>query len=276
MVDTGDDQCADEMNEVYSAASHFDKVIASFQFNPNAYLESFYKTASEDSAMQIVLFFLPGILYRLPEKVKTALDLGAGPTVYLPIVLRNKVLQIYTSDYARVNRDVLQSWIENRSTFDWSEVCHWISSIEAVVEQPFAMQQQARDKVMAILEANVHETPVIRSVHWRRDNCEIPQRFELVSTIFCLEYSCETIDEYNRAVQGACSLIEHWGYLIQGGVMDATSYNFGGLSFKCHRLKRNHIEDALKANGMTVKPEEGFKFITHDGIFLLISRKIMS
>lgn len=28
--------------------------------------------------MQMVLFFLPGILYRLPDKVKNLLDLGAG------------------------------------------------------------------------------------------------------------------------------------------------------------------------------------------------------
>lgn len=37
---------------------------------------------------------------------------------------------------------------------------------------------------------------------------------QLVSTIFCLEYSCETLDAYNRAVRGACSLIEDGGYLV--------------------------------------------------------------
>ena len=49
-----------------------------FQFDPTEYLESFYKSAAEDTAMNIVLFFLPGILYRLPEKIRTVLDLGAG------------------------------------------------------------------------------------------------------------------------------------------------------------------------------------------------------
>lgn len=32
--------------------------------------------------MNIVLFFLPGILYRLPEKIKTVLDLGAGTVTF--------------------------------------------------------------------------------------------------------------------------------------------------------------------------------------------------
>ncbi|KAJ1373067.1 hypothetical protein KIN20_035398 [Parelaphostrongylus tenuis] len=170
-VDVEDDKAAaSETDEIYSAIAHIDK------FNPVAYLESFYKTASEDTAMQIVLFFLPGILYHLPTNVRTVLDLGAGPTIYVPIVLRNKALQIFTSDYAQVNREVLQSWVENRSTFDWSEVCGLISSIESSEEPPSVMQDNARSKVMAVLEVNVHEIPVIRSIHWQRKDCEIPQK----------------------------------------------------------------------------------------------------
>lgn len=67
-----DPEKKEDEQEICSASEHHDK------FVPQDYLESFYKTASEDTAMQIVLFFLPGILYRLPEKVRTALDLGAG------------------------------------------------------------------------------------------------------------------------------------------------------------------------------------------------------
>ncbi|WKY02545.1 hypothetical protein Q1695_016093 [Nippostrongylus brasiliensis] len=263
-----DDEEQDTPKEVYPASAHKD------QFDPGAYLESFYKTASEDPAMKIVLFFLPGLLYRIPSKVRTALDLGAGPTVYLPIVLRDRAEQIFTSDFAPANRDMLQSWVENRSTFDWSNVCGWIADIEACLDEPCVMQQKAREKVNAVLEVNVHETPVIRSVHWQRENCSIPEKFQLVSTVFCLEYSCETLDEYKRAVRGACGLIEDGGYLLQGGVMDATDYHFAGKAFKCHRLERWHIDETLTENGMATTKEDGFKLISHDGIFLLLSKKI--
>ncbi|VDM71157.1 unnamed protein product [Strongylus vulgaris] len=83
-------------------------------FDPSAYLESFYKVPDEDTAMQIVLFFLPGILYRLPRHIRTVLDLGAGPTVYLPVALRNQAQEIYTSDYAQANRNALVNWIEGK------------------------------------------------------------------------------------------------------------------------------------------------------------------
>ncbi|CAJ0596670.1 unnamed protein product [Cylicocyclus nassatus] len=259
---------SDEEDEVCPAVAHKDK------FDPRAYLESFYKEPSEDTAMQIVLFFLPGILYRLPRQIRTVLDLGAGPTVYLPIALRNQAQEMYTSDYAPANREFLKKWIENESAFDWTNVCHWISNIEASDDEPAVMQQKAREKMNAVLEVNVHKMPVVQGVHWQRKGTTVPEKFQLVSTVFCLEYSCETLEGYKEAVQGACGLIEDGGYLMQGGVMDSTTYNFGGKCFKCHRLKRSHVEEALKENGMATKEADGYKFITHEDIFLLISRKI--
>lgn len=258
-----------EKDEECAATEHKDK------FNPSAYLNSFYKTASEDTAMQIVLFFLPGILYRLPQKVRSVLDLGAGPTVYLPISLRDRAENIYTSDYAPANRDTLVSWIENRSDFNWDNVCSWISNIEASMETGKQMQEKTRQLMRAVLDVNVHETPVVQSIVWKaNESIEIPEKFQVVSTVFCLEYSCETLDGYFRAVRNACSLIEDGGFLIQGGVLDATTYNFGGKTFRCHRLKQTHILESLKANGMATTAEQGYKFITHDDIFLLVSKKI--
>ncbi|PIO53166.1 hypothetical protein TELCIR_25510, partial [Teladorsagia circumcincta] len=97
------------------------------------------------------------------------------------------------------------------SLFDWSNVCEWIASIENTEEMPSVMQQAAREKVKAVLEVDVQKTPVIQGVHWQREGSEIPEKFQL-----------------------------------QGGVTDATTYNFGGKVFKCHRLQRSHIEEALK------------------------------
>ncbi|KAK5972076.1 hypothetical protein GCK32_013045, partial [Trichostrongylus colubriformis] len=88
---------------------------------------------------------------------------------------------------------------------------------------------------------DVQKIPVIQGVHWQRESSSIPEKFQVVSTVFCLEYSCETLDGYQQAVRGACSLIEDGGYL---------------------------------ENGMATSCAEGYKFITHDDIFLLISKKL--
>ncbi|CAJ0941906.1 unnamed protein product, partial [Mesorhabditis belari] len=261
----------DEKDEVCAPEEHHDK------FNPHAYLNAFYKSATEDTAMQVVLFFLPGILYRVPTKITTFLDLGAGPTVYFPIAIRDRATRIFSSDYAPANRAALIEWAEKRSTFDWGEVCKWIASIEASNQTADQMQQAARDKLEAVLEVDVHHKPVVKNIQWTKNaQVKVPEKFQVVSSVFCLEYSCETYDGYIEAVSSACSLVEDGGYLIQGGVLDATSYNFDGKQFRSHRLRKQHIIEALRVNGFGhVEKTDDFKYIEAEEIFLLCSKKIV-
>uniref|UniRef100_A0A0N4Z9A8 NNMT/PNMT/TEMT family protein n=1 Tax=Parastrongyloides trichosuri TaxID=131310 RepID=A0A0N4Z9A8_PARTI len=256
---------------LYSAKEHDEK------FNPQEYLEGFYKTAKEDVAMQIVLFFLPGILYRLPPHIENALDLGAGPTVYVPIAMRNRVQNIFTSDYAKANREELVRWItKDKNSFNWSNVCEWISSIEANLESFEKMQDDARDKIRAVLEVNVFYDYPIKNVYYEvKNNTIIPKQFDLVTTVFCLEYATETQNDYEKVVRNTIGLIKIGGYLLQGGVLEANEYSFGETRFKCFHLRHEVLLKTLKENGMETDPKTGnFKFIEHEGIFILVSKKL--
>lgn len=159
------------------------------------YLKDFYVSHKEDGAMQVVLFFLPGILYRVPQQLDTVLDLGAGPTVYIPIAMRNRAKNFYTSDYSLANRQVLTSWIRNECEFEWSKVCEWIACIEACHEDANKMQAVARSNMRAVLDVNVHKNPVVQAVHYKvNEDVEIPEQFDVVTTVFCLEYASETLE----------------------------------------------------------------------------------
>ena len=110
---------------------------------------------------------------------------------------------------------MLQSWIEEKNSFDWSNVCTWITSIEGGAEKPMIMQAQAREKMRAVLEVNVHKQPVVQSVHYKSPTCtHIPEQFDVVTTVFCLEYASETLEEYSGAVKNATTLIKPGGFLV--------------------------------------------------------------
>ncbi|CAD5214600.1 unnamed protein product [Bursaphelenchus okinawaensis] len=245
------------------------------QFDPTKYLEGFYKTAKEDLAMQIVLFFLPGILYRLPNEVEDVLDLGAGPTVYIPIAMRHKAKNIYSSDFAEINRAAVTAWLKNQSDFDWTNVCEWIKSIEASKDTPEAMQDNARDIMKGVLAVNVHNPSPITGVHYQKDQTvPVPKQFDAVCTVFCLEYASETLEEYEQAVYNAGSLVKTGGYIVQGGVLEAHEYGFGGRRFKCHFLTKDQLVTALKKSGFETNDKNGFKLIVSDEIFLLVAKKL--
>ncbi|KAL3090099.1 hypothetical protein niasHS_006551 [Heterodera schachtii] len=239
------------------------------QFDPDQYLDGFYKSAREDTAMQIVLFFLPGMICRLPNNIETMLDLGAGPTVYIPLCARNHVASFFSSDYAQANRKRLIDWVEGRNRFDWTEICKWIANIEANNESAAQIQEKTRKKMRAVLEV---------TIDYRADErVEVPEQFELVATVFCMEYSCEDLDGYRRAISGACGLIKPGGWLLQGGIFHATEYSFGGKRFSSHFLRREDVFMALKENGMCSQKgatHDEFHFITHEDIFLLLAKKV--
>ncbi|CAD5220621.1 unnamed protein product [Bursaphelenchus xylophilus] len=244
------------------------------QFDPTKYLEGFYKTAKEDLAMQVVLFFLPGILYRLPNQVEDVLDLGAGPTVYIPIIMRHRAKNIYSSDYAEINRETVSAWLKNQSTFDWSNVCEWIQTIEASRETTEMMQNKAREIMKGVLAVNVHNSSPVTGVHYLKDpNQEVPKQFDAVCTVFCLEYASETLEEYEKAVLNASSLVKTGGYLVQGGVLEASEYAFGGRRFKCHFLTKEQLLGALQKSGFETDEKKGFKLIVSEEIFVLVAKK---
>ncbi|MFH4976862.1 hypothetical protein AB6A40_003571 [Gnathostoma spinigerum] len=254
---------------LYAANEHNTK------FDALEYLNGFYSSATNDLAMQTVLFFLPGLCYCLPESIRTLLDLGAGPTVYIPITLRKRAERIYTSDYAECNRKILTKWANSELSFDWGNICDWIEKIEASNESAEEMQSLTRRKLKAVLQVNVFNESVIESVHFQNDpNEKIPRQFHVVASIFCLEYASETYEQYQTAVRHTVGLIETGGYLVQGGVLNENEYSFGDCRFRCHKLTRSQVIGTLKECGMETNKGVNFKLIVSNDIFLLVSRKL--
>ena len=78
-----------------------------FAFNTNAYLHDFYSKVDEPAMQvktlwlgenaplfsQLILTYLPTIVHRLPKGGKL-LDLGAGPTIHVPVAFRNAVDEV--------------------------------------------------------------------------------------------------------------------------------------------------------------------------------------
>lgn len=264
-----DDAMTDDIvPELCSAAEQ------AINFNPDEYLQAFYSMPTKDVAMHTILFFLPGILYWIPEEIRTLLDLGAGPTVYVPITFRKHAKHIYSADCAENSCNMLKNWAKNKSSFEWTEVCKWIASIEGSNELPVVMEQSARSRFKAVLRADLHAEPTIKCVHYKcSDSDDIPQQFHVVVSIFCLEYSSENLEGYRHAVRSAVNLIEPNGFLIQGGVLQANDYYFGNKRYRCHHLTKEQVIESLKENNMAVEKGENFKWFELDDVFLLITRK---
>ena len=79
------------------------------------------------------------------------------------------------------------------------------------------MQELARSKIRGILSVNVHDDNVVQNIYYQHPEYteKVPKQFDVVATVFCLEYASETLKEYENAVKNATSLIKNGGYLVE-------------------------------------------------------------
>nr|AAT11867.1 putative methyltransferase NNMT/PNMT/TEMT isoform b [Dictyocaulus viviparus] len=164
------------------------------EFNTEAYLKDFY-TKVEDSAMQMVLIFLPNIVARI-GKIKRVLDFGAGPTIHVAASFRNQAVEIYLADYLPQNRQELMRWYEGSSSFDWSHPMKMILTQEGNPWNDLdEMIRITRQKVRGIFHCDCFSSPSVDVSE------QLQGMFDTVVTIFCVEYCCKTYDEYKNAIK---------------------------------------------------------------------------
>uniref|UniRef100_A0A914DM78 Uncharacterized protein n=1 Tax=Acrobeloides nanus TaxID=290746 RepID=A0A914DM78_9BILA len=236
------------------------------EFDTNAYLKDFY-TNIDDPAMQMVLTFLPHIVARLPPQ-KTLLDFGAGPTIHVAVCFRNLVEHIYLADYLPQNREELCRWKSCQSTFDWSSPLKMIATHEGKNWTNLKkLEVETREKVSKILYCNAFENPAVQGPE------HVVASFDIVNTIFTLEYCCNTLEEYQKAVKNVIDLVKPGGYFIMGGILEETWCSFGGRKFKCLYITKEFIFGCFRDAGLLVDEDKLCRYLEINGMFMICARK---
>lgn len=234
-------------------------------FDTAAYLKDFYSQYNAEPAMQIVLQLLPNVAFRLP-KGRRLLDVGSGPTIHVAMCFRDRIDDIYLSDFAQESRDEIRRWLrKDTNHFDWTAVTKFIALLEGNHDEWQSIPDQTRKKIRGVLPCNVFNPAVIRT--------NKPPNFDVVTTFFCLEAACNNVREYSTCIKNIVNLIKPGGYFVLGGLLDQSWYKTGGKNFKCVRLCEKDVFDALRESGIEVDVSEEFKYFNHEGIIFLVGRK---
>lgn len=233
-------------------------------FDPVAYLRQYYGDNDMGRGLKIILFFLPNLAARM-NKCETLLDVGSGPAVYMALGFRNKVDEIYLSDYTEQNRRELRLWKAGTPSFNWTPISKAIAKLEGGKCDSETVENEARRKVADIIYCDVHNEMVL-------DETYAGRQFDIISTVFCLEYASSNYDEYKTALINVCKLIKPGGTLIMGGALEETHYTIGAKKFACHYLTEDQLFDALRDAGVETE-SNSFSFYFHEGAFVVVGVK---
>ncbi|CAI4224801.1 unnamed protein product [Auanema sp. JU1783] len=237
------------------------------EFKTDAYLEDFYSRIDEP-AMQMVLKYLPNIVARIGN-INRLLDFGAGPTIHVAACFRNSSDEIYLADYLPQNREELIKWKNGNSQFDWS------STLKIILTQE-GQDWTTLDNVQLLTRKKV------RSIHhcdcFANPSLEAPTillgTFDVVVTIFCIEYCCNTYDEYKSAIKNIADQIKPGGYLVMGGILEETWCSFGGRKFSCLYITKEDMLNALNEAGIRIVKDKKCMMYEINGMFIICARKV--
>ncbi|MFH4976351.1 hypothetical protein AB6A40_003060 [Gnathostoma spinigerum] len=236
-------------------------------FDTSIYLKDFY-TNVDDPAMQLVLSMLPNIVKRIPPG-KSFLDFGAGPTIHASVAFRHSMENIYMADFLESNCKELIAWLEGRSRFDWSNALKKLVCGEGIdgyhIEE---MERLTRSKVSGIFHCDCHKKPALNAPK------ELLGTFDVVNTIFCVEYCCDTLDEYRCAMQNITDLIRPGGYLVMGCILEETFCVIGGQKFSCLYLTEDFMLSTLRECNLLVDDPQTTKIYSFQGMVLICCKKM--
>ncbi|CAJ0929637.1 unnamed protein product, partial [Mesorhabditis belari] len=237
------------------------------EWKTDLYLKDFY-TKVEDSAMQMVLTFLPVVVQRIGP-VKRVIDFGAGPTIHVSVCFRNTADELYLADYLPQNRKALQEWFDEKMDFDWSVPLKIIDTREGGNWSNIKnMEPAARKKVKGIYHCDCFEDPAIKCSE------DLQGTFNVLVTIFCVEYCCNTFDEYKASIKNMSRQIALGGYLVMGGVFEETWCSFGGRNFTCLYITQEMMMEAFKEAGLSMENDKACVLYEVNGMYMVVAKKI--
>ncbi|XP_033761943.1 nicotinamide N-methyltransferase-like [Pecten maximus] len=230
-------------------------------FHPESYLAAYKwmenRREDETDLFQFFLDALHAIFSSGIIKGQRLLDIGTGPTIKTLVSSGMHVDEIYLSDINQENRTILTSWWMGDVCLD-SEVVDYILKIENASYSSKERQNMLKRKVRGIFPIDIRSgSPLPKGDH--------PSQFDVITTSLCFEAATQNLDEYEKVVQNAASLLKRGGHLVSLGLLDNDYYEVGNFKFLCASLSKDDIERLYKACGFQIINFKT-KILDHDQI----------
>ncbi|KAM9296657.1 nicotinamide N-methyltransferase-like [Gastrophryne carolinensis] len=223
------------------------------RFNPNAYLDMYFRLSGDSVGNEYQLFVLKHLAQIFNSglvKGKTLIDIGTGPCIYSLLSACEAFEDIIVSDFTDSNREAFKDWLLDRpGAFDWSAVVKLVCHIEG--DRTTLKEKEAclKKAIKQVVQCNILKSPPIEEA--------VPQADCILSSL-CLESACKDEKDYVAALGHMNSLLKPGGYLVLTGDMGNSFYMVGDVKFSCFTLTEPFVRKSVSGAGFTILKLELF------------------
>jgi len=223
------------------------KNIYSTKWSPKEYLKQYYTTGDIAQDEYGIFRFIIDFIKKKKVKFNKIIEIGCGPTIHHALPFVPYVEKIYLADYLKINLDEIRKWINNKeNAHDWTPYLDGVLNMENRISDKDRKKRihDLKNKIVKLLHCDVLSNQVLG---------RLKEKFELVTSFYCLECVARNKKEWNIIVKDVSNLIKPKGWVIIGSVHDTNRYKVGDVVFPVVRIKRNDIYNTLVANGYLPK-----------------------
>ena len=143
------------------------------------------------------------------------LEYGGGPVIYPLISASPFVNEIVFVDYLKSNIDLVALWKnESPGQHNWEPYFRYvISELEGndIEDTVIMRQKDLRKKLADFVIGNLYSEQILASMSLQ---CSEGEKFDIISSHFCLEAVATSISEYQLFLQKLSKLLKPGGYIL--------------------------------------------------------------
>ncbi|CAN7998350.1 unnamed protein product [Ixodes hexagonus] len=192
---------------------------------------------------------LHSIFESLPDRKRSLLDVGCGPTTYNVFPATKSVQDVVLSDFLPGNRVAVEKWLQNApDAFDGSCYSEHLAKLEGFSDIKRGSEEitaRTRSAVRKVVPCDVLIPGVLPEEH--------REKFDVVLSCLCLESACNDEAAFRRATQNVGDLVHDRGLLILCGVLGSPEYTVGRVKFPTVYLTPDLVKDAVVRAGFQIK-----------------------
>lgn len=212
--------------------------------------------------------------------VRTAIEVGCGPTLHHAIMLAPFVESLEMADYLDENLAHVRRWLCNASgAEDWSRYTRFCVETDGLEPSDTAVLERealTRKRISLVRPVNILHPEPLGSAK---------SRYDLVSSFYCTEEVAHTVEAWEEVLASLCSLVRPGGYLLLACLANTDFYHIhlddrSTRVLPCAKVSHSDLIRALRKLGFAGEESVIEEFATPEqagegvpGILIALARK---
>ncbi|XP_030076833.1 nicotinamide N-methyltransferase [Microcaecilia unicolor] len=248
------------------------------QFDPRAYLETFYNFSATDLMNDIVKFPLTHLVKAFSAgdvKGDICLELGSGPCIHYLLSACDFFKEVIASDCVDSCLREIEKWLKKeQGAYDWNPAVRLICELEGGRETCDEKEEKLRRKLKRLLKCDVTKRNPLEPLVLPQVDC--------VLVPFCLQVACKDQTAYISALKNINTLLKPGGHLVVVETLNESSYTVGQTTLFVQNMSEEFLRKAISEAGFALEKLERLQradnslqnHTDYEGTIFIVARKL--